>query len=43
MTGGGFTESSRAAADLNEDISFGALVEERLTPDGEGWYHYSLD
>ena len=43
-TGRGFIESFRAVAVLNEDIarlyeeSFGALVEERLAPDGQGWY-----
>jgi hypothetical protein len=44
MTGRSFIESFRAVAELNEDIerlyeeSPGTLVEERLTPDGEGWY-----
>ena len=44
MTGRSFIESFRAVAELNEDIerlyeeSFGALVEERLAPDGQGWY-----
>ena len=42
MTGRSFIESFRAVAELNEDIerlyeeSFGALVEERLAPDGQG-------
>ena len=44
MTGRSFIESFRVVTELNEYIerlyeeSFGALVEERLTPDGEGWY-----
>ena len=49
MTGRSFIESPRAVAKPNEDIArlyektFGALVEERLTPDGEGWYTEQID